>query len=290
MKKDEIENYVWMTVIFIEYMNPFAFTSNDAKEANCPQLFIQLNTLEEVRANYENNITIGIRKDMNKRIVQCRNHFLPKEHLNEIKENNELILLVIFRLLINFNINNDEFIFNNYYLYVLYLIQVELLTKKELKQMQIINTINSTAIDYNNLKIKYTGLKNYLKNDNFIQWSFNYIYKFYAEDQTLKKFPIKHAVNTLETKKLYILTFFNIIHLTEMKDLFNSGKIINDLKKAWHQIEKRSIDKKYLVSNEISLTKKTKKALSELSNLKKMSEKKILEQLVEAALLKEKGK
>lgn len=245
------------------------------KESDLDLRIIRLNFNEFTKEGYVKNHIINLLSEFkNENLLDLFNRFkIRKKKHNEdysyLKEDQRFCLLA-GNYLYNLYTERETYLYTeNYYIYVIYNIIYK--TNREYK----------VDILFKEYKIKILLKINKSKNFedfNFLEWAYTYIRTKNKEFKRVRYIP----KNEKDHKNL-IISFLDYLFYFDKDQHY---VLTTQLFKAWSQRKFRDSEKTKNMYH-LPLTKKAKKELKKLSQVKNLSENLVLEKLINDAYLKE---
>ncbi len=269
--EDELKNYTDEDMLWL-YDEVILFK----KELDLDQKIIRLNFNDFTKESYvKNHITNLLSKSKNeKSLLDLFEKFKIRKKKHEEKylhlKKNQRFCLLLINYLHNIDLNEKKYKYNqNYFKYAIYNILYTKNTEHE---------INNLLEEYK-LKIlpKINKSKNF-EDIHFLEWSYLYIKTKNKEFKMIGYIP----KNEKEHKNL-IISFLDYLFYFDKDQHY---VLTNQLFKAWSQKKFRDSEKTKNMHH-LPLTKKAKKELKKLSQVKNLSENLMLEKLINEAYLKE---
>ena len=203
--------------------------------------------------------------------------------LRDIKKDEKLHLFFLNYISDYTSFYKKGFIFNQY-IFLTFLINIILIRKLNRRdELEIeIEDIKKKYIDAAKCKI---NLNKYISDPIFFDWSENYLDNMKSMKSNFHYY-VAHPRNTsldLNSKESKLMGYLYYIHAVDENSYI---VLINLMKNAWQQKkyrDKGNIKKKY----HLPLTLEAKDQLEKISELKNISENKVLEELIRKAYLKE---
>lgn len=192
-----------------------------------------------------------------------------EEDYSYLKQDQRFCLLLI-NYLYNFNLNKKIFKYNqNYFKYAIYNILYTKNTKHQINSLLEIYKIEISS--------KINKSKNF-EDIHFLEWSFVYLKEKNEDFEKVEYIP----KNKKEHKDL-IISFLDYLFYFDKNQHY---VLTSQLFKAWSQRKFRDSEKTKNMYH-LPLTKKAKKELKKLSQVKNLSENIVLEKLINEAYLKD---
>lgn len=278
LNKYDDEFYVWMTDIWLARL--------DSREEKISDFFVTRASLKNVKAYLDSQIRELPQEELttwDDRFNSRKTRFLPAEHLKIFKQNKRLNWFVIHILASqNKNINLRDLKFSDPYLYLLYLIYIEIIP---FRLEEFIEKLLIIREKFNEIQEEKNNLNKYIEDPNFIEWAYSYIK---SHRNIIHDYPnvMRFPLDSLPHKKDYILSVFDFIFYNGNRERTQYIQVITSLKKAWQQKtfrDKGNVKHPY----HIPLTKTAKNELKKLAEFKNKTEGMLLSELIHKAYLKE---
>lgn len=278
LNKYDDEFYVWMTDIWLDRLD-----SRDEKNLD---FFVTRASLKNIKAYLDSQIRELPQEELatwDDLFNSRKTRVLPTEHLKIFKQNKRLNWFAIHVLVKNDKkLENRDFKFSDPYLYLLYLIYIEI---RPFRLEEFIEELLIIREKFNAIQGEKNNLNKYIDDPNFIEWAYSYIKshrKIIYDYPNVMRFPL----DSLAHKKDYILSVFDFIFYNGNRERSQYIQVITSLKKAWQQKtfrDKGNVKHPY----HIPLTKTAKNELKKLAEFTKKTEGMLLSELIHKAYLKE---